>query len=254
MILALLVGCASELESGDSDLSALPPPPPGMRHKLLGDGARVLTPIALTRGEHVAAHALQIRDRRGRELARMATPGLRFTSLSDERVLAVMPESIASYDFAGALRWTAPLAAYSAAVARSADVVVVVDGADTRRVLHVAGGKVIKTAELRDPIWNVALAPHGAHTAVTTQRRLHTFEGGRLARSIALPVHAAVSLDIADDGSVVIGGQADDKRGVVLCYAPDGTLRSRALLAEARDGFSPRVSFADAAICDRSTP
>jgi hypothetical protein len=218
-------------------------PAPGLRFKLLGDGERVLTPLAEQRGEEVSPYALRIVDLGGAVLVEMRTEGLRFTHVSELQVLAALRDTVTSYGLDGTLQWTAPVTAHSLSAAGLADRVVLVDAKDTRRVIHLDRGAQIHSTELREPAWNLAAAPHGERSAVTTERRLHVFEAGALTRSLLLPVRYAVSVDIADDGRVLVGGQDEDKRGVVLCYGPDGALLARTQLEHEEQAFRPDVHF-----------
>ncbi|HMI94446.1 MAG TPA: hypothetical protein VK509_23900 [Polyangiales bacterium] len=228
-------------------LAMLAPARLGFRHKLIG-GGRVLAPLIEQRGpEDGRMVGIELRDVRGALQATIAAPdGVRFTRASADAITFAGASRVARHAFDGRELWSVPLAAQELAVAAERDRVAVVSAEDARRLVLFADGRRIGTADLRAPIWNVALSPSGEHAAVTTQRSLHAFASGRLQLNQRLPLAYAVSLAVARDGRMLVGGQDERGRGRALCYAPSGELLAELTLAAEQQAFKPAVRWLDA--------
>jgi hypothetical protein len=228
-------------------LATLPAPLLGHRHKLIG-GGRVLVPVVEQRGpEDGRMVGLELRDVRGALQAAIAAPdGVRFTRPSAQAITFAGAARVARHALDGRELWSLPLAAHELAVAAERDRVAVVTAEDTRRVVLLADGRTVGAADLRAPIWNAALSPSGEHAAVTTERSLHAFAGGRLQLNVRLPLAHAVSLAVARDGRMLVGGQTADGLAQVLCYARDGGLLARQALPAEQQAFKPAVRWLDA--------
>jgi hypothetical protein len=228
-------------------LGTLAAPPLGHRHKLIG-GGRVLAPAVEQRGhEEGRVVGLELRDVRGALRAAIAVPdGVRFTRPSADAITFAGTDRVARHTLDGRELWSVPLAAQELAVASERDRVALVMANDSRRVTLLADGRTIGSADLRAPIWNAALSPAGEHVAVTTERTLHALTDGRLQLNLRLPLAHAVSLAVARDGRMLVGGQDADGRGRVLCYARDGALLAQQTLPEERQAFKPAVRWLDA--------
>ena len=214
------------------------------RIKLAGEGTRVLVPMMEQTGAHDARlTGLELRTLDGRIVSRIDSPALRFSRPSAGHVTLAAATAVERYTLDGSLRWTYPLAAHELAVAAHADQVLAVDAQDTRRVYHLSGGQLAGRAEFRDPVWNLASAPSGQFSAVTTRTRLHLFEDGVLRGSVHLPIAYAVSLAVSDDGYVLVGGKDADHRGRVLLYTTRGVLLGERALDGDDDAFRPKVEF-----------
>ena len=215
---------------------------PGRRHRLWGDG--LLVPIVEGSDRHTQrVLGYELRSPANAKLLRIETPDARFTHPVAEHLIVVEPHSIARFSKRGALIWRVGGTAHEVAAATERDRCLFIDGADVRRVVHLAGGSVQSRVSLRSPIWNLAIDTQGRYSAVTTERRLHTFEEGRLLESIQLDVRYATSLAIADDGRLLVGGQTQDAHGRVLLFDRTGVVTDRWRLGPDRYAFRPEVRF-----------
>jgi len=228
-------------------LATLAPAQLGFRHKLIGS-ERVLAPVIERRGpEEGRMVGIELRDVRGALQATIAAPdGVRFTRPSADAITFAAAGRVARHAFDGRELWSVPLAAQELAVAAERDRVALVTAEDARRVVLLADGLRIGAADLRAPIWNAALSPSGEHAAVTTQRSLHAFADGRLQLNQPLPLAHAVSLAVARDGRMLVGGQDEHGRARVLCYARGGELLAEQGLAAEQQAFKPSVRWLDA--------
>jgi hypothetical protein len=220
----------------------------GIQHKLLGNEPLVLVPVVIQAGFHdERITGYQIRTPRDTLIAQLSAPEARFTRPSAEHVTIVTRQGIEHYTLGGERRWTLELRVHDLAVAERAERMLVVSEDDPRTLLHLDRGRVQQRASFRSPIWNIAIAADGRRSAVTTQDRLHLFDGGVLVRNISLPLAYAVSLDMEDDGRLLIGGQSADHLGLVFNYDFEGRLLATARLGMDDGAFSPEVRFLDLA-------
>lgn len=228
-------------------LSTLPADERGFRHKLIG-GGRVLAPVVQAVGpEEGRMVGLQLRDVRGALLAQIAAPdGVRFTRPSRDAITFAARDRIARHALDGRELWSLPLAAQELAVAAQRDRVALVSADDSRHVTLLDGGRRVADADLREPIWNLALSASGEHVALTTRGSLHAFVGGHLQLNQRLPLRYAVSLALADDGRMLVGGHDEQGRARVLCYAPGGALLAERTLEAEQHAFRPTVRWLDA--------
>ena len=227
-------------------LATLPASEHGFRHKLIGAG-RVLAPLVRALGPDEARMVgLQVRDVRGALLSEISAPdGVRFTRASAAAITLATRERVARHALDGRELWSLRLPASELAVAAQRDRVAVVSAGDARHVTLLAEGRPIAAADLREPVWNLALSASGEHVALTAQRSLHAFAGARLQLNQKLPLRHAVSLALADDGRMLVGGQDDAGRARVLCYAPDGTLLAEHTYEAEQHAFRPAVRWLD---------
>jgi hypothetical protein len=228
-------------------LATLPAARLGFRHKLIG-GGRVLAPVVQERGhEEGRVVALELRDARGALQATIAAPdGVRFSRATADAIAIVTAGRVARHALDGRQLWSLPLAAHELAIADERDRAALVSAEDTRRVVLLDGGRQVGAADLRAPIWNVALSATGEHAAVTTERSLHVFARGRLQLNVRLSLAHAVSLAVARDGRMLVGGHDDGGRARVLCYAQDGALLAEQALQPEQHAFRPAVRWLDA--------
>jgi hypothetical protein len=229
-----------------NELATLAPARLGFRHKLIG-GGHVIVPVLEERGpEEGRMVGIELRDASGALRATISAPdGVRFTRPSAGAITFAAERRIARHALDGRELWSLRLAAHELAVAAERDRVAVVSAEDTRRVLLLADGRQIAAADLREPIWNAALSASGEHAAVTTRHRLHAFAGGRLQLNLRLPLAYAVSLAVAGDGRMLVGGQDAGGRALVLCYARGGALLAQQALAPEQQAFKPAVRWLD---------
>jgi hypothetical protein len=171
---------------------------------------------------------------------------VRFTRPSADAITFAGTHRVARHALDGRELWSVRLAAQELAVASERDRIALVTADDARRVMLLADGRAIGRADLRDPIWNAALSPAGEHVAVTTERSLHAFTDGRLHLNLRLPIAHAVSVAVARDGRMLVGGQDGNGRARVLCYGRDGALLAQQTLAPERQAFKPAVRWLDA--------
>lgn len=227
------------------------PPDPTLpadpRFKPIG-GGQVLAPIlAHSSSEDDRVLGLELRDAAGATLARfLPREGVSFSRPSADHVTLATPNRVIRYALDGREQWNLPFAARELAVAAHADRVLAVPASDSRRLVVLAGGKQVASADLREPIWNLALSSDGERAAVTTEHGLHTLSRGRLQLNLRLPLRYATSLALADDGRVLVGGRRDDHVARVLCFSPAGRLLTEQVLARDEQAFRPALRWLDA--------
>jgi hypothetical protein len=182
-------------------------------------------------------------DEAGNLAKAFATPDLVKSRLTANHLLWATRTEIKKTKLDGSNVWTLPLPVQKLEAAADATRWIVNRGGDTRVVEIYAETTKIGASTFDRPIYNLAIAPNGTWAAACSKTTLRTFENGKLKKSIALGSVYPVSLDVADDGAVLLGLQDTKENTSVRWYDWKGTLLWSQSFAKDRNAYRPEVRF-----------
>jgi hypothetical protein len=110
-------------------------------------------------------------------------------------------------------------------------------------VAHYDEAIELGTDDLGGVVWDVAVSPSGIYSAATTKTSVHVFQDGVLQSSVDLPFRFTVTLDVSDQGHVLVGGQDGDFLGKVLLLSEHGTVLGEVAGPVDDNGWRPWGQF-----------
>jgi hypothetical protein len=153
--------------------------------------------------------------------------------------------AIVKSTLAGTTVWTSQVPAHRFEVDDPGRYLIVNQDGDTRVVDIYDGTARLGTSTFDAPVWNIAIAPGGAFSAANSKTVARLFNNGRLAASMQLGEVFPVSLDVSDQGYVLVGTQ-DRRRKVtvVTLYMATGAVAWNKTLGDDDNAYRPDVHFA----------
>jgi hypothetical protein len=115
---------------------------------------------------------------------------------------------------------------------------------DTRRVELYDEQSLIGQSTFDRPLYNLAIAPLGQYAAANSKTILRLFHGGKTVAQVQLGSVYPVSMDVADDGWMLVGIQDRRARAsYVRMYDAKGVLKWSKTLPDERQAYRPEVRF-----------
>jgi hypothetical protein len=179
-------------------------------------------------------------------VASFATPGLRVARVTPTALVYATPTQLVQTTLAGVEVRRLNLAVVTFEVSASGgNLAALLRAPGTSQIVHVnlSTGAATSPTTLAGTFWNLALAPGGRFSAVTTQTGLYVFDTGLLSRTESIPVTWAVSVDVSDQGYVAVGGQNSSQQGQLVLFGPGGTGSFSAAGSGELDAWRPAVRF-----------
>lgn len=154
-------------------------------------------------------------------------------------------DTLVKSTFDGGLVWKGEIPANRFEVDDPGRYLIVNRDGDTRVVDVYDGTKRLGTSTFEAPVWNIAIAPNGSFSAANSKTTARLFNGGKLAASFQLGEVFPVSLDVSDEGYVLVGTQDRKKKvAVVTLYTAAGAVAWSKPLGEDDNAYRPDVRFA----------
>jgi hypothetical protein len=172
-------------------------------------------------------------------------PSLRLARVTPAYLVYTTDNELVRVTHDGVETWRVPLALHTYKVSANGEQLIgVLDGGGSR-IVHVslATGTVSNPVGLASALWNLAAAPGGQYTAATTQTAVYVFYQGELASVYDLPVAYANSMDVSDQGRVVIGGQRSDFVTMLIVIGFGASNSWTQARGRDNDGYRPFVRF-----------
>jgi WD40 repeat protein len=185
----------------------------------------------------------RILDAAGTVKATFPADGLIFSRLTSTHILYATNTELVKSTFLGVEQWRTPVKMRLFEISGNGDRIIVNSAADSAVVYHYTENIKTGSDSLDEPVWNIAISPSGTYSAATSKKELHVYEAGLRQSRISLPVAYAVSLDVNDNGEVLVGGQDDDFTSHVLMYDPAGNLLWEETSVTDNNAWRPGVHF-----------
>jgi hypothetical protein len=148
----------------------------------------------------------------GHEVGRFSAPGLRATRPTADNVFFRTGSVVAKTDHKGQPLWSMQVAARLFEPDAAGRHLVLARNDDPRRVAVYEENKLKGDTGLKNPIWNVAMAPGGTFAAACSKNDLAVFTDGVRTGSNQLGEGRPVALAISDQGLALVGYQDPAKR------------------------------------------
>jgi hypothetical protein len=179
-------------------------------------------------------------DAAGTELARFATPGLNVSRLTATDLYYSTKTDLYKMNHAGTQAWRATAAVMSFEVSQGSRLIAKLS--DGRSVRHFVNGVAQPATALGAPIFRIAIAPSGSHSAVATAQAVQLFQNGQPTAAVNLPVKSVTSLAISNRGETLLGAVVDGARRALLVDAQGEVLWDEVLAPDSQ-AFRPGLSF-----------
>lgn len=206
---------------------------------------RTFVPLAESSDpEHGRVVKARVLDESGKVASTFVAEDLVQSRVTASHVLWATRKDLTKTKLDGSKVWTLPIRAQKLEASADAGRLVVNRGGDTRVVQLYAETKLLGSHTFDAPIWNIAIAPAGRFAAANSKTTLRIFDNGKQRASIALGNVYPVSLDVADDGAVLLGLQDGKKPATrATLYDASGTSSWSQTFASDRNAYRPDVRF-----------
>lgn len=194
-------------------------------------------------------------DRARTTHARFVSPGgaeqifgvvdMRVSRVTDTHVIYATRSDLVRATHDGTETWRLPLAMGTFKVSRDESRLIGLLAPPGSNIIHVdlSSAAVTGPVALSSAFWNMAIAPGGRYSAATTKNAVYVFDNGELRQRRDLELAYANSMDVSDDGTVVIGGQLEDHRSIVMVLPLSGPDAWWQTGETERDATRPYVRF-----------
>lgn len=194
--------------------------------------------------EHGRVLAARVFDESGAQSFAFETKDLVKSELTAGHLVWATRTELTKSTLDGSKIWKLPIRVQKLEASADAKRLIVNRGGDTRVVELYDESKKIGASTFEAPLWNIAIAPNGKFAAASSRSTLRIFENGKQIASMALGDVYPVSLDVADDGSVLLGTQTrKEPSSAVRLFDPGGDELWSKPFASDRNAHRPDVTF-----------